>query len=104
MTEHASEIISLLWWMIIVIGGALISLLLWIGKSIKEKVDAIPIEVAKKVDSVHSELLSKVDGIRTEQHGMAKDLRDELTKLDRRVLKMEMRCESTHQRYADDGK
>lgn len=104
MTEHANEIISLLWWMVIAIGGALVTLLGWVGKNINEKVEAIPIEVAKKVDGVHSELLAKVESIRTEQHGMAKDLRAELTSLDRRVLKIEMRCEANHLRYQDDGK
>lgn len=103
MTEHATDIIPMLIWMIIAVGGALLSLLIWIGQRIQVKVDEIPNQVARKVDAIHAELLAKVDDIRDDQHDMAKDLRAELTSLDRRVLKIELRCEATHNRPSESA-
>lgn len=92
MIEHATDIIPLLIWMILAVGGALLGLLVWIGQRIQTKVDEIPMQVAKKVDGIHAELLSKVDEIKRDQAGMARDLRAEHTSLDRRVTILETRC------------
>lgn len=101
MIDHATDVIPMLFWMIVVIGGALVSLLIWIAQRIQIKVDEIPAQVAKKVDAIHAELLEKVDRIRGDQHDMARDLRAELTGLDRRVLRIEIQCGAQHQRPID---
>lgn len=96
MIEHATDIIPLLIWMILAVGGSLLALLVWIGSRIQSKVDEIPGQVAKKVDAVHAELLAKVDDIKKDQHNMSHDLRAELTSLDRRLVKVEVRCDMNH--------
>lgn len=103
MIEHDTDVIPMLYAMIVAVGGSLLGLLAWIGKRIFDKVEEIPTQVAKKVDAIHAELLAKVDAIKNDQHDMAKDLRAELTGLDRRVLKIELRCEATHSRPIDSG-
>lgn len=103
MIEHATEVIPLLYVMIVSVGGSLLGLIVWIFKRLQDKVDEIPGHVATKVDSIHAELLKKVDDIRDDQHDMARDLRAELTSLDRRVLKIELRCESTHNRHTESA-
>jgi len=95
--EHASEIIPFLLWMIVMSGGAIISLLIWIGQRIQKKVDEIPDQVAEKVDKIHAELIGKVDAIQKTQSELERDLRAEYTGLDRRLTKLETRCEITLQ-------
>ncbi len=85
MIEHSTEIIQLLIWFLILIGGAFMSVLLWIGKVIK---DAIASEL--------SEIKAEIQLTNNTLKNIEKDLRGDLANLDRRVTKLETRCDAEH--------
>ena len=93
MLEHSSDVIPLLLWMIIVVGGLLLSLVLWIGKRLHDNVEGLPSLIAAKVKIVHDEILQSIGELRTTQKRLEEDLRHHVANLDRRVLAIEVREE-----------
>ena len=83
MAEHASELIALV--------GALffmlISVLAWIGNRVHSRLDNLTATVENKIDQIH-EVLTKIE----------RDMRDDLVNLDRRISKLETRCDLVHGR------
>lgn len=98
MTEHASEIIPLLAWMIVAVGGALLSLLVWIGHRLQAKVDALPTQVAAQVAKVHDDIVKEMADMNETHARLERDVREQFSKLDRRVTTLEIRCEMHHGR------
>lgn len=98
MTEHASEIIPLLAWMILVVGGALLGLLIWIGDRLQRKVDQLPAQVSVQVEKVHAEIIAKMAEMNTTHSRLERDVREQYSNLDRRVTVLEVSCEIHHGR------
>jgi len=96
MIEHANEIIPLLVWMIVTIGGGLLALLIWIGQRIQKKVDDLPEQISEKVRKVHDDILERMDTLNATQSKLEQDIRERLARLDRRVVRLEVRCEMNH--------
>lgn len=90
MIEHSRDIIQLLLWLIIVIGGGLLSLLIWIWKRVQTKVDALPSSIAEKVQTVHAEIVTEMKEMNATQAALERDLRGQFAKLDRRVIRLEV--------------
>ncbi len=92
MEEHAVEIVRLLVWILIAVGGAFVSIMVWVaGKleaTLKEKLNSIREEL-----SLTREEVTKTNATLT---GIEKDLRKDLAHLDRRVAVIETRCEGRH--------
>ena len=97
VASNAIDITGLLVWLIIAIGGSLLGLLGWIGHRLHSKVDDLPVQVGAQVEKVHEDLLKEVRDIRGTQIILERDIRDEVTKLDRRVTKVEASCDIRHQ-------
>jgi cell division protein FtsB len=98
MTEHASEIIPLLAWMILAVGGALLGLLIWIGKRLQAKVDALPDQVSVQVSKVHDAIVKEMADMNRTHASLERDVREQFSKLDRRVTKLEVMCDMHHGR------
>ncbi len=96
MIEHATEVIQLLFWLIVVIGGCLIGLMGWVGRRLQDRVDALPKQVAEQVSQVHDQLLDQMRQMNDTHEKLEKDMRESLTALDRRVVRLEVRCELNH--------
>lgn len=93
--------------MIVVVGGALITLILWIWRRLQKNVDAMPKVVSDSVKALHDELLKKMDtmtAMHKEQMSemnkthreLERDIRNSLTELDRRLVAVEIRCDINH--------
>lgn len=74
MTQHAAEILPVVIWIMVALGSALIGLLSWIGAFVWKRLGDI------------AELLRAIE----------RDLRADLSDLDRRVAKIEGRCSVQH--------
>lgn len=98
MTEHASELIPLLAWMILAVGGALLGLLIWIGRRLQDKVDALPAQVSAQVSKVHDDIVKEMADMNKTQARLERDVREQLSTLDRRVTKLEVSCDFHHGR------
>jgi uncharacterized protein YoxC len=96
MTEHASEIIPMLAWMIIAVGGALLGLLVWISQRLQAKVDALPDQVSVQVSKVHDAIVREMADMNKTHARLERDVREQFSQLDRRVTKLEVRCEMHH--------
>lgn len=96
MIEHSQEIISALLWLIGSVGGSLVVLLVWIGKRIQHKVDELPAQVSAKVAKVHDELVAEMRTMNDTHARLERDVREQVTALDRRVVRLEVRCDMYH--------
>ena len=101
MTEHAQDIVPLLLWMIVVVGGALLALLIWTWKRVQNKVDGLPDQISEKVRVVHSEIVAEMKAMNTTQAALERDLRSQFSKLDRRVIRLEV-LQDIHHRTEDE--
>jgi sensor domain CHASE-containing protein len=81
MAEHASELIALVG----VLFFLLISVLAWIGNRVHSRLDNLTATVDDKFERIHT-VLSAIE----------KDMRNDLTDLDRRVSTIETRCSFNH--------
>lgn len=88
MIEHAKDVIPVLWWMVgavslvaITIGGALVSVVMWVFKELKVAVDGFP----EKLEEQHDELLAEIVKHNTR-----------LDALDIRMTKIETYCSVKH--------
>jgi hypothetical protein len=81
MAEHANEILTLMG----LIFGLLIAVLAWIGNRVHTRLDALTETVDKKFEQIHT-VLSSIE----------RDLRGDLVDLDRRIAKLETRCNFEH--------
>jgi len=98
MTEHASDIIPMLWWLIVTIGGALLLLMVYIGRRWDNKIDAMPEQISKSVAKVHDDIIGQM-AIMNETHTrLERDMRAQGTDIDRRVTRLESYCEFQHSR------
>ena len=90
MIVQSQDVIQLLLWMIVAVGGALLTLLIWTWKRVQDNVDGLPEQISKKVQSVHSEIVSELKEMNATQSALERDLRSQFTKLDRRVIRLEV--------------
>ena len=93
MTEHSADIIPLLLWLIVMVGGALLSLVLWIGRRLQNNVDELPGKISEQVGAVHSEILARMDDMNKTHKKLETDMRGSLSEIDRRVVRLEVRCD-----------
>jgi len=89
MDAEVNEIIKLLWWGVALTSATLVSVSVWFVKRLQEKVDDLPDQIAEKVDSLHGQLRSDTSAIRKSIGELERDVRSELTSLDRRVSRAE---------------
>lgn len=101
MNEHASDILPMLMWMIVVVGGALLGLLTWIGNRLHTKVEELPAQVSVQVEKVHAEIVSKMAEMNATHARLERDLREQHSKLDRRVTVLEVSHELHHGRLKE---
>ena len=92
MTEHSADIIPLLLWLIVMVGGALLSLVLWIGRRLQNNVDELPGKISEQVGAVHAEILARMDDMNKTHKKLETDMRGSLSEIDRRVVRLEVRC------------
>jgi hypothetical protein len=96
MTEHSTEVIQLLLWLIVLVGGGLLAMLAWTWKRVQNKVDVLPQEIALKVQTVHEEIVAEMKEMNATQAALERDLRSQFTKLDRRVIRLEVLQDVRH--------
>ena len=101
MIEHTQDIIPLLLWMIVGTGGALLALLVWIGKRTDKKIEEIPKNVSIQVAKVHDEIVKQMETMNETHKGLERDVRDQITGIDRRLVRVEVRCDMQHMRGVD---
>lgn len=87
MTEHAGEIITLMIWALLAGGGLFLALLKWIAGRVIDKL---------------SQIEAAIDRTNVTLAGIEKDLRKDLSQLDRRVQKIEDRCQMQHDHHHKD--
>lgn len=75
------NIIQSLCWLVVALGGGLGSVALWIGKQLAIRLGAIE----EKLEACNTTLVT-----------IERDLRGDLARLDRRVVKLETTCEERH--------
>jgi hypothetical protein len=90
MLEHAQDVIPLLLWMVVVVGGALLTLLVWTWKRVQTRVDGLPDQISEKVRLVHTEIVAEMKTMNATQAALERDLRGQFAKLDRRVIRLEV--------------
>ena len=98
MIDHTQDIIPLLLWMIVGTGGALLTLLVWIGKRTDKKIEEIPKNVSIQVAKVHDEIVRQMETMNETHKGLERDVRDQITGIDRRLVRVEVRCDMQHMR------
>ena len=98
MIDHTQDIIPLLLWMIVGTGGALLTLLVWIGKRTDKKIEDIPKNVSIQVAKVHDEIVRQMETMNETHKGLERDVRDQITGIDRRLVRVEVRCDMQHMR------
>jgi len=98
MIDHTQDIIPLLLWMIVGTGGALLTLLVWIGKRTDKKIEEIPKNVSIQVAKVHDEIVKQMETMNETHKGLERDVRDQITGIDRRLVRVEVRCDMQHMR------
>lgn len=103
MVDHASDVIPLLLWMIVAVGGALFSLIIWLGQRLYNYIEKIPTMIAEKVKQVHEDLLYQMRELGATQRKLEEDVRSKTTDLDRRMVKLEVRCELHTERKNHDA-
>jgi len=101
MTEHTQDIVSLLLWMIVAVGGCLLSLLIWTWQRVQTKVDNLPDQISKKVYTVHAEIVKEMRELNVTQAALERDLRGQFAKLDRRVIRLEV-LQDVHYKPEDE--
>ena len=101
MIDHTQDIIPLLLWMIVGTGGALLTLLVWIGKRTDKKIEEIPKNVSIQVAKVHDEIVRQMETMNETHKGLERDVRDQITGIDRRLVRVEVRCDMQHMRGVD---
>lgn len=84
------QIVTLLTWMIIGVGGILLSVLLWIFLRVQKHIDDLPNTISEKVNVVHGDLVGQMVKMNDTHSKLEQDLRDQFTKLDRRVTVLEV--------------
>ena len=89
MIASDQNVVQLLLWLVIGTGGALITMLIWIGKRVMEKVDMLPNVVEAKLEQLHSRVLGDTAKMQDTLNKIERDLRGELAYLDRRVTRIE---------------
>jgi hypothetical protein len=94
--EHAQEILPQLWGITLTVLAALVALIVYTGKRLQDNVDMIPGLVTDRVKTVHDEIVKKIDTMNDTQKGLERDVRTNLTSLDRRMIAIEVRCDMTH--------
>jgi hypothetical protein len=80
--HHASDIIQLLIWLFLTIGGAFVAVLVWIGMRVANKLDGIEKAIGMTNDTLNT---------------IERDLRKEIIKHDHRLIILEQR--DHHQAY-----
>lgn len=96
MTEPVIEIVPVLVWMIVAVGGALLGLLLWIGKRLQQRVDQLPSQVSAQVSKVHDAIVKEMADMNVTHARFERDVREQFSLLDRCVTKLEVRCDLHH--------
>lgn len=96
MKEHAADILPILSWIIVMVGGALIALVGVVYRMLEKRVDKLPDQVAGQVSKVHDELIEQMKLMNDTQKRLEHDMRESLTQLDRRVVRLEVRCDMQH--------
>jgi hypothetical protein len=81
MQEHAVEIVQVLVWVLLGGGSAFLAVLGWIGKQLHGELRGIKTQIEETNRTLNA---------------IERDLRDELSGLDRRVTKIETRCDINH--------
>lgn len=97
ITEHAEDIITLLAWMVVVIGGGLLGMLVWIGLRIQSRVDEIPGIVHTKMDAIRDDVTGDMREMYRDFQNRLDKMDDSVVSLDRRVTRLE--AVSTHGKY-----
>jgi hypothetical protein len=82
VVQHSQEIVSVLSWVIVAGGGLFLGLIAWIGNRLFEELKGIKEQIQET-----NRTLSAIE----------KDLRNDLTHLDRRLTVLETRCNGHHQ-------
>lgn len=96
MTNPVIDVMPLLAWMILAVGGALLALLIWVGQRLQAKVDELPAQVSMQVKEVHAEIVTKMAEMNATHGRLERDVREQLTLLDRRVTRLEVSSEIHH--------
>lgn len=81
MAEHITEILALFG----AVTTMLIAVLAWIGNRVHQRLDTLTTTVDTKFEQIHA-VLSSIE----------RDLRGDLVDLDRRIARLESRCELMH--------
>lgn len=90
--EVLGQLIQYMAWLLIVTTGAVVCLLIWIGKAVIKRLTGIELQLIKT-----NEVLSVIEGdFQREIAELDRRKTSEITALDRRVTIVETRCENTH--------
>lgn len=81
ITNHASDVVSILIWVLLAGGGAFFMLLKWNGNRLFEELKGI-----KEQIQMTNTTLATIE----------KDLRQDMSSLDRRITAIEVRCDQRH--------
>lgn len=96
MIDHAQDIISLLLWMIVLVGASLISLLIWLGNRLQQKVDDLPEQVTTQTAKMHDDIVEQMRKMNVTHAALERDVREQITALDRRLTIIEVTCGLHH--------
>jgi hypothetical protein len=96
MIEHAQDIVSMQWWLILFVGGGLLALMVYIGQRWDKKIEEMPERISKQVEKVHDEIVAQMRVMNDTHFRLEKDVRNQITEIDRRVVRLETRCDFHH--------
>lgn len=99
MDTNSISVVPVLLWMVVATGTALISLLIWIGRRTDRKIEEIPKNVSIQVAKVHDEIVSQMQRMNDTHQRLESDMRAQGADIDRRVTRLEARCDMQHQRH-----
>ena len=92
MTEHANEIIQVLIWVIICVGGLFLTLAKWIATQLMKKLEGIESAINET-----NRTLSKIEGdLRGELVSLERRHDDRFVQVERRVDSIAERCRLIH--------
>lgn len=78
INQHAPALLEIIFWMFTVLGGAFVSVMVWMGLKVSDKLDGIQFQISKTNETLGS---------------IERDIRGELTAHDHRLVVVEQKLE-----------
>lgn len=97
MIEHAPELVTLLLWALLAVGGLFVALAKWIADRLLKKLEGIEAAIGKTNDT----LASATSGLRGELVALERRHDDRIVQVERRVSLIDERCRIYHEHDKD---